>query len=93
MVLTCTILLHDTSGESSTLILRNANYNRNSLVGGKLVSVLEGNVIFKYDKAIINYTKAINIGHTQRGIDEKESHTSRETYVLPRKISSSLAGD
>jgi len=53
LVLTCTILLYDASGESSTLILRNANYNRNSLVNGKLVSVLEGNVIFKYDEAII----------------------------------------
>ena len=40
-------------GKSSTLVLRNANFNRNSLVNGKLVSVLEGNVIFNYDDAII----------------------------------------
>lgn len=53
LVITCAILFHDASGEPSTLILRNANYNRNSLVNGSLVSVLEGNVIFKYDNAII----------------------------------------
>lgn len=45
------------SGKSSTLVLRNADYNRNSMVNGKLVSVLEGNVIFKYDDAIIRSDK------------------------------------
>ena len=66
LAMICTILLQDVCGKSSTLILRNANYNRNSLVKGKLVSVLEGNVIFRYDKAIIRSDHAT--WYRRRGI-------------------------
>lgn len=35
------------------LILKHANYNKNTLSGGKLISILKGNVIFLYDDAEI----------------------------------------
>ncbi len=49
----CCMIFQSSAGKSTTLILKNANYNRNTLVNGKLVSVLEGNVIFKYSDAVI----------------------------------------
>lgn len=60
------LFINSTWGKSSTLILRNANYNRNSLVNGRLVSVLEGNVIFKYEDAIIRSDHAT--WYRRRGI-------------------------
>lgn len=46
------------AGKNSTLVLQNADFNRNSLVNGQLVSVLEGNVVFEYDDAIIRSDRA-----------------------------------
>ncbi len=43
---------------SSTLVLRNADYNRNTFANGRLISVLKGNVEFKYDDIIINADEA-----------------------------------
>ncbi len=45
--------------EKSVLILKNADNNRNSLVNGKLVSVLKGNVIFEYEDVTIYSNQAI----------------------------------
>jgi lipopolysaccharide export system protein LptA len=42
----------------STLILRNADYNRNTFTNGRLISVLKGNVEFKYEDIIINADEA-----------------------------------
>lgn len=44
--------------ESSTLVLRNADYNRNTFTGGRLISVLQGNVEFHYDNIIIRADEA-----------------------------------
>lgn len=44
--------------ESSTLVLKNADYNRNSLVNGSLVSVLRGNVTFEYENSTIKADRA-----------------------------------
>jgi lipopolysaccharide export system protein LptA len=38
---------------ASSLILKRADYNQNSLINGKLVSVLRGNVVFLYEDAHI----------------------------------------
>ncbi len=43
---------------ATTLLLKNADYNRNSLVNGKLVSVLQGNVRFLYDDTYIRADEA-----------------------------------
>ncbi len=43
---------------SQSLVLHNADYNRNSFVNGQLVSVLNGNVEFEYKDAIIKGNKA-----------------------------------
>lgn len=84
-VIICTILINDVSGESSTLILRNANYNRNTLVNGRLVSVLEGNVIFKYDDAIIRSDQAT--WYRRRGIAHFKGNVriSQEDQLLTCK--------
>jgi len=84
------VMLFTLSANSSTLILRNANYNRNSLVKGKLVSVLEGNVIFKYDDAIIRSDKvtwyrkdgrAYFTGHVRITQHEQVLNCDRMTYT------------
>ncbi len=58
VLLICLLVLPSGARNSTTLILKNANYNRNTLVKGKLVSVLEGNVIFKYEDATIRSDKS-----------------------------------
>jgi lipopolysaccharide export system protein LptA len=40
-------------GKSPDLILKSANSNNNSMSGDELISVLEGNVVFLYDDAVI----------------------------------------
>jgi len=45
--------------KNSTLVLKNADFNRNTLERGSLVSVLQGNVVFVYENTTICSDEAI----------------------------------
>ncbi|MGD9200783.1 MAG: LptA/OstA family protein [Chitinispirillia bacterium] len=44
--------------KSSTLVLKNADYNTNSLINGQWISYLKGNVVFEYDNGTISADQA-----------------------------------
>jgi lipopolysaccharide export system protein LptA len=46
------------SSAASSLVLKNANYNQNTMKNGELISLLEGNVVFEYDEMTIRSEKA-----------------------------------
>jgi lipopolysaccharide export system protein LptA len=43
---------------ASSLVLKNANTNRNTMTNGELVSYLEGSVVFEYDEMTVRADKA-----------------------------------
>ncbi len=47
------------AAEKGTLILHHADYNRNTMRSGKLISNLKGNVAFEYNKTVIESDRAV----------------------------------
>ena len=55
LIAACTLSI---SAKSPPLILKHADFNENTIVDGKLISLLEGSVEFEYDKAVIMSQRA-----------------------------------
>lgn len=67
---------------SSLLILKNADFNRNSMVNGNWVSVLQGNVIFEYDDAVIKADQATWYRSTGIALFSDNIHITMKNQTL-----------